>query len=523
MKHRVRTAAAAGGLAVCVATLAIGAPTNTYYVNVDNGTPSAPYKTWGDAATTIQAAVQQADTDWNADTNFVVLVTNGLYDLTGQIELFKPITLRSVNGRDYTTINGGYPAYSNRCCYITNDASLIGFTITNGYAIGLAPTNWGAGVFIDGGNARIEDCTIMYNKAVAGYGGGIALSGGSNLVKNCVVACNETTGGTGGRGTGMYILNSSGFVRDCVVSNHVQDSNNGTGAGLYMYLSSDCVVSNSQFNGNECSRFGGNYVFGGTVTHCVFSNNYARSAAGGFYLYGSYTGSKLLNSTVVWNRVGSGSGGGVGINRGILENCVITHNYASASGGGVHSGSGQIKNCLIAANYAPGNGGGINRTSVAQQIQNCTVVRNKANGLGGGIYTVVTNRPDNFLNLIVTGNESGGGAQDIDSSVSNWYENISYSCSPDLDQYVNSNIPDDPNFIANGSGAGTNAVLGNYSLNYYSPCEDEGTNQTWMTTGGPTIDLAGDPRILPLLGTVNMGAYEYVPPPPSEGTLILLN
>ncbi|NKB24627.1 MAG: hypothetical protein GKR87_09700 [Kiritimatiellae bacterium] len=110
----------------------------TNYVSF-SGSHTPPFTSWASAATNIQSAIDVAS---NGDT---VLVTNGTYStggvavsfyVTNRIAITKPITVRSVNGSAFTVIEGQGPLGSNavRCAYMTNGATLIGFTLTNGFS-----------------------------------------------------------------------------------------------------------------------------------------------------------------------------------------------------------------------------------------------------------------------------------------------------------------------------------------------------------------------------------------------------
>src|ERR1051325_275263 len=102
------------------------------YVDVNSTNATAPYTSWASASTNIQDAVDAAVTGDE------IVVTNGVYATGGRsldgttinrAAVDKPLTLRSVNGPQLTVIDG---AQSVRCVYLTNRASLIGFTLTNG-------------------------------------------------------------------------------------------------------------------------------------------------------------------------------------------------------------------------------------------------------------------------------------------------------------------------------------------------------------------------------------------------------
>ncbi len=124
------------------------------------------------AATNIQDAIAQTV---NGDT---VLVTNGIYGyggavivgtLTNRVALTNAITVQSVNGPWVTTILGNTPGIPKaRCAWLTNGASLIGFTVTGGTAQG-SEVN-GGGVWCASSNAFVQNCVIISNSAFSGAG-----------------------------------------------------------------------------------------------------------------------------------------------------------------------------------------------------------------------------------------------------------------------------------------------------------------------------------------------------------------
>ena len=140
-----------------------------YYVAADSTNPSPPYGSWATAATNIQDAVDAATVAgaW-------VLVTNGTYvsgervvegTITNRVAVDKPIVLRSINGPQFTVINGQGGV---RCVYLRARASLSGFTLTNGVA------NSGGGVWCESDTGVISNCVLVANSASDGggaYGG----------------------------------------------------------------------------------------------------------------------------------------------------------------------------------------------------------------------------------------------------------------------------------------------------------------------------------------------------------------
>ena len=165
------------------------------YVDLNNPQPAPPYTNWMSAAQTIQDAVDAADPGDE------VLVTNGVYatggmfyyDMSNRVAVTKPLLLSSVNGPYVTVIQGvqvpdtltGPGAV--RCVYLTNGASLVGFTLTNGATLGPSTVYGvaygGGGVCANSTTATVSNCVIVANAAYS-FGGG---AHGPSLY-NCIIS-----------------------------------------------------------------------------------------------------------------------------------------------------------------------------------------------------------------------------------------------------------------------------------------------------------------------------------------------
>ncbi len=123
-------------------------PAATLYVSLESTNPTPPYASWDTAATNIQQAVGTAA---GGDQ---VVVTNGVYP--GYVGVNNPLTLLSVNGPEFTIINGGG---TNHCAFLTHGASLSGFTLTNGRS----PI--GGGVYCPSADSFLTNCVIAGNSS----------------------------------------------------------------------------------------------------------------------------------------------------------------------------------------------------------------------------------------------------------------------------------------------------------------------------------------------------------------------
>ena len=203
-----------------------------HYVSVSNSVPVSPFTNWVTAATNIQDAV-----DISAAGDFI-LVSNGIYQSGGRIVygsssnrvvINKAVTVQSMNGPSSTIIMGIISGNSSvRCAYLTNGATLSGFTLTNGssrFTGNLTNEQSGGGVWCESSTATISNCVLVAN--FAEFYGGATYQGtfnncvisnnqafidgggtyGANL-NNCIVITNKTIQGFGGGGTAFGTLNN---------------------------------------------------------------------------------------------------------------------------------------------------------------------------------------------------------------------------------------------------------------------------------------------------------------------------
>lgn len=256
-------------LAVAWIAVADNGWTATNYVSLD-GSDAYNGSSWATAFRTISNAVARAGDGTVTNT---IMVSNGTYVLTKEIDVSTGITLRSLSGAAITILDGNAPATTNRCLFLNHpDAVVDGFTISNAY-----PATWGGGILIYTGT--VQNCVIRNNSARTTAGGGIYVTY-KGTIHNCLVENNVSAGDAGG----IHVV-ERGLIENCR------------------------IIGNSAING------GGIYIArNGIVRSCLIYSNYVTSKGGGIrfdYVYNPSFPASIHNCTIVNNSSSGNAPGGL--------------------------------------------------------------------------------------------------------------------------------------------------------------------------------------------------------------------
>ena len=239
----------AGNLSVWFLTslfFAFNVPAAVLYVNVNNANPAVPYTTWATAATNIQNAIDAAvDGDQ-------ILVTNGTYktsgesvygSLTNRVVVNKAVTVQSVNGPTKTFIQGNAVLGNSavRCVYMTNNALLIGFTLTNGATRTTGDSykeQSGGGIWCESASAIVSNCVVA-NCAAFNLGGGTY----SGTLINCTLTNNIATARGGGA--------AAGLLTNCVITHNTAKFGGGVCSDVIVQLHTEYQLGNGL--GRRCA------------------------------------------------------------------------------------------------------------------------------------------------------------------------------------------------------------------------------------------------------------------------------
>jgi hypothetical protein len=248
----------AGGL-----LFALNAPAATYSVNQNSPNPAPPFADWDTAATNIQTAINLASA------GDVVLVTNGVYAqggvsmdgvITNCVAINQAMLVQSVNGPAVTAIQGAWnPATTNgpgavRCAWLTNNATLSGFTLQGGATGDSGTAAYGGGVYGVSTQAMVDNCGIVTNSASSAGGGACQVT-----LSHCTLTGNQVVSSTGGGAYGCNLTN-------CWITSDFAVGNSGGGTA-------HCTAINCAHKKNSPGHDYGGAVFEGSLVNCTVTEN----------------------------------------------------------------------------------------------------------------------------------------------------------------------------------------------------------------------------------------------------------
>jgi parallel beta-helix repeat protein len=320
-------------IATSLTLLIFPASASVFYVNVSNTIPASPFTNWPTAATNIQDAIDASN---DGD---LVLVTNGVYatggrvvygSLTNRVVINKAVTVQSVNGPEITVIQGNPSVGDNavRCVYMTNNAILIGFTLTNGATLSfsgaadLLHLQTGGGVFCESTSTGFLSNCVISGSSAFHYGGG----GSYGTYDNCIFLTNRVNSGSAG---GCFYCT----LNNCVLIGNFAGSDGG-GADY-------CTLNNCKLYGNFAIHGDGGGAIRSTLNNCLLLTNTDLLGFGG----GGGACQSTLNNCLLFSNSGTRGGGA---SSSALINCTVVGNSAQYSGGGTYLGS--AKNCVVYGN-----------------------------------------------------------------------------------------------------------------------------------------------------------------------------
>ncbi|WP_343531287.1 choice-of-anchor Q domain-containing protein [Pedobacter sp.] len=453
----------------------------------------------------------------------------------------------SIKGGSGQTWGGGMYNYGssvtiNNCLFAANSAT-IGGGICNYYNSAPTISNCTfSGNTADGGGGisnynnsspTISNCTFFRNRANSGgainnyssskpnitgctftentandFGGAITNStSSSSTITNCNFSGNKATSASGGA---IFNTASSPIITDCSFSNNTSST---YGGGIFNEQSSAANISNSTFTSNASGGGGGIFNTGSSpsIIGCAFTSNSASVSGGGGVFNYSSSSAIISNCTFVSNTVSASGGGGM-MNQGAsptVTNCVFKGNTSTgnSSGAGMYNviaAATTVKNCVFYGNTSVRYAGAIYNGASSPKLINCTIAGNKAGftNWGGGIYNSSSSSPV-ISNAIIYGNSDG-------IINSNSTPTVAYSIVQG--GYVGTGNTDvDPLFTNAPAFSTAPFIVGDYTLQSFSPAANTGSNALYTGLDATTLDVAGNARVYRYAtgGVIDRGAYEY--------------
>jgi hypothetical protein len=282
-----------------------------------------------------------------------IAICNGTF--TEDLTVSNDVTLRSLNGAEYTTIQG---SGASAVILVESGFTLEGVTVTGGTGFDLSGQLLGGGIYAweAEGNLNIIDSIIENNTAE--FGGGLI-------------------------GPQLHSLTLTGSV---IRDNSVTIS----GGGLYVY--GPAALTGTVIESNVAEYGGGLYADEAVLTidgTSVIRSNAAISSGGGLRTGNALSVTLAADTEVSFNQAEYGAGGYLYSDGTITSELIggnFNNNEATTSGGGLYVyGPASLTGTVIESNAAE-YGGGLYADEAVLTIDGGNFNSNEATSWGGGLY-----------------------------------------------------------------------------------------------------------------------------------------
>jgi len=345
-----------GAIFALTQLLAAGTSDSRGLVRVGNALPStiiAVTNTNDSGPGSLRAALSAAS---DGDTIDATAVSGTILLTSGELQINHNVTINGP-GAGNLAVNGN--ATFRVCENFASDATISGFTITNGFT---SDAEGGGGILNHGGLTLSNTSIISNHTGGCGAfcfasGAGVnSNSSGTLTVTNSIISDNVTNLYSFSGGGGMNLAGAgTATITDSTISRNTGHDGGGIFSSLPLL-----TVTNSTISDNLAVSGGGIEVRGMTiVTNSTVSSNSA-VALGGGGVYNYFGTLSVTNSTISGNSAPSGQGGAIyvlegaatigdtilnaGASGGTIESVgtftSLGYNLASDSGGGVLTGPG---------------------------------------------------------------------------------------------------------------------------------------------------------------------------------------
>lgn len=229
-----------------------------------NANAAPPYDNWGNAAATLEAAYNFAEDGCE------IVVSNGTHDVAAQIQVLKAVTIRGLTGVPEDVILKAVGTH--RMFWLANaQAKISGVTIQGGNSGATS----GGGVYIDAAGGTVEHSLIRGCQATGNSipGGGIYVAAGADLglVDSCVISncmCHRE-----GDGAGLAIALYGGEARNCLITENIETSKNGSQKTTGSAKVSGGRLVNCTITKNKSYTCPGVWAKSGEVVNCIIAEN----------------------------------------------------------------------------------------------------------------------------------------------------------------------------------------------------------------------------------------------------------